>query len=331
MNKIRIGIVGYGNLGKGVLKSLKLNEDMELVAIFTRRNIIDIAPVEKGIIIDNVDNINSYIDKIDVMILCGGSAKDLPVQTPKIASYFNTVDSFDTHALIESYYNTLEDIAKKSKKVNIISIGWDPGLFSLIRSINMAILPNGHESTFWGKGISQGHSDAIRKVKGVKNAVEYTIPMEDAINSSRMGNINNVTKENSHLRECFVVLDGTREGSLVEKEIRAIPNYFDKYETTVHFITEEELEKNHNKINHGGYVFRTGYTGNIDNPNKHTIEYSLKLDSNPEFTASVLVAYARAAHRLYIERNYGVKTIFDIPISYIISESTKNNLLNEIL
>ena len=317
---IRIGILGYGNLGKGVECAIKQNQDIELAAIFTRRNPKSITPKTTGTPVINIDNINDWVNKIDVMILCGGSATDLPEQTPKYAELFNVIDSFDTHAKIPEHFNNVDKAAHAGKKTAIISVGWDPGLFSLNRMYANAILPNGNDYTFWGKGVSQGHSDAIRRVKGVKDAKQYTIPVDNALKSVRNGENPDLTTRQKHTRECFVVLEQGADPEKVEQEIKTMPNYFADYDTTVHFISEEELIKNHSKIPHGGFVLRSGKTG-WNNENSHIIEYSLKLDSNPEFTSSVLVAYARAAYRLNKEGSYGCKTVFDIAPAYLSSKS----------
>lgn len=314
MEKIKVGIVGYGNLGRGAIKAIQETSDMELVAVFSRRDpetlAID-APDVKAVHISDADN---YQDKIDVMILCGGSATDLPEQGPQFAKLFNTVDSFDTHAKIPEYYQSVNEAASKHEKTAIISVGWDPGLFSINRVLADAILPNGENYTFWGKGLSQGHSDAIRRVKGVKNGVQYTIPIEKAIESVRKGENPQLTTGEKHRRVCYVVAEEGADKEAIEQEIKTMPNYFADYDTEVHFITEEELKRDHSKAPHGGFVIRSGKTG--DN-NKQVYEFSLKLDSNPEFTASVLVAYGRAAYRLNKEKQYGAKTVFDIAPSYI--------------
>ncbi len=317
---IRIGILGYGNLGKGVECAIKQNQDIELAAIFTRRNPESITPKTTGTPVINTADINNWVNKIDVMILCGGSATDLPEQTPKYAELFNVIDSFDTHAKIPEHFNNVDKSAQAGKKTAIISVGWDPGLFSLNRMYANAILPNGNDYTFWGKGVSQGHSDAIRRVKGVKDAKQYTIPVDNALKSVRNGENPDLTTRQKHTRECFVVLEQGADPEKVEQEIKTMPNYFADYDTTVHFISEEELIKNHSKIPHGGFVLRSGKTG-WNNENSHIIEYSLKLDSNPEFTSSVLVAYARAAYRLNKEGSYGCKTVFDIAPAYLSSKS----------
>ncbi len=317
---IKIGILGYGNLGKGVECAIKHNSDMELAAIFTRRAPESIKPKTTNIPVININEAKNWIDKIDVMILCGGSATDLPEQTPKFAEMFNVIDSFDTHAKIPEHFNNVDKAAKYGNKTAIISVGWDPGLFSLNRMYANAILPNGKDYTFWGKGVSQGHSDAIRRIKGVKDAKQYTIPIDAALEKVRRGENPDLTTREKHTRECFVVLDEGADPKEVEKEIKTMPNYFADYDTTVHFISEDELIKNHNKIPHGGFVLRSGKTG-WSNENSHIIEYSLKLDSNPEFTSSVLAAYARAAYRLNKEGSFGCKTVFDIAPAYLSAKS----------
>ncbi len=316
----RIGIVGYGNLGRGVEIATQEADDMELVAVFTRRDPQNVSIISKDVPVLKVDDVEEWKDKIDVMILCGGSATDLPVQTPKFAQMFNVIDSFDTHARIPEHFANVDKSAKDNNKVAIISVGWDPGMFSLNRVYANAILPNGKDYTFWGKGVSQGHSDAIRRIKGVKNAKQYTIPVEDALEAVRSGKNPELTTRQKHTRECFVVLEEGADAKFVENEIKTMPNYFDEYNTTVHFISEEELLKNHSGMAHGGVVFRSGSTG-LNHENKHIIEYSLKLDSNPEFTTSVLVAYARAAHRLANEGSFGCKTVLDIAPSYLCNMS----------
>lgn len=317
---IRIGILGYGNLGRGVECAIKQNKDMELVAVFTRRNPSDVSILTKSAAVCSIDEVEKWKDKIDVMILCGGSATDLPKQTPEYAKMFNVVDSFDTHAKIPEHFANVDEAARDGGKVGLISVGWDPGMFSLNRMYANAILPEGKDYTFWGKGVSQGHSDAIRRIAGVKNAKQYTIPVEEALESVRKGENPELTTRQKHIRECFVVLEDGADAAKVEEEIKTMPNYFADYDTIVHFISEEELMKNHSGIPHGGFVLRSGKTG-WDNENNHLIEYSLKLDSNPEFTASVIVAYARAAYRLYKEGQVGCKTVFDIAPAYLSAKS----------
>lgn len=326
---IRIGICGYGNLGKGVEASINQNSDMELVAVFTRRDPSTLKIHSSKKIVYSMDQLEDFKDKIDVMILCGGSRTDLPVQTPALAKMFNVVDSFDTHATIYEHFNNVNKSALENKHTALISTGWDPGMFSIARCYASAILPNSSNYTFWGKGVSQGHSDAIRRVEGVLDARQYTIPKDEALNKVRSGENPTLSTRDKHLRECFVVLkeDGNKEK--VEKEIKEMPNYFSDYDTIVHFISLEELKKNHSGIPHGGFVINTGTTG-FDNENKHTIEYSLKLDSNPEFTGSVLVCYARAVARLYKEGQYGCKSALDIAPSYLINK-TKDELLKHLI
>lgn len=309
--RIRVGIIGYGNLGRGVESAIRQNEDMELVGVFTRRDPSSVQVQTDGVKAYTMDQLVAMKNNIDVAILCGGSAKDLPEQTPEIAKLFNVVDSYDTHANIPQHFAAVDSSANEGNKVAIISVGWDPGMFSLNRLYAEAILPEGKEYTFWGKGVSQGHSDAIRRVEGVKNGKQYTIPIEKALEAVRGGSNPEFTTREKHLRECFVVAEDGADTERIEKEIKEMPNYFSDYDTIVHFITEEELEKDHAGIPHGGFVIRSGKTG-FENENNHVIEYSLKLDSNPEFTASVLIAYARAAYRLNEEGQSGCKTVFDI-------------------
>lgn len=316
---IRVGILGYGNLGRGVECAIKQNEDMELVAVFTRRNPENVKILTQGVGVFCIDEAIKMKDKIDVLILCGGSATDLPGQTPSFAENFNVVDSFDTHADIPTHFSKVDTAAKKSGKTAIISVGWDPGLFSLNRLYACAVLPDGADYTFWGKGVSQGHSDAIRRIEGVKNAKQYTIPIESALNSVRNGENPVLSTRQKHTRECFVVACEGADKARIESEIKNMPKYFSDYDTTVHFISEDELNKNHSGIPHGGFVIRSGKTG-VNGENKHVIEYSLKLDSNPEFTSCVLVACARAAVRLNREGNFGCKTVFDIAPSYLSSK-----------
>lgn len=313
---IRIGILGYGNLGKGVECAVKHNEDMELAAVFTRRDPAGLKIQTEGVKVCSVQDAPSMKDAIDVMILCGGSATDLPVQTPEMAKYFHVVDSFDTHARIPEHYAAVDTAAEAGGHVGIISVGWDPGMFSLNRLYANAILPGGHDYTFWGKGVSQGHSDAIRRVAGVKDARQYTVPVEAALEAVRSGSSPELTTRQKHTRECFVVAEDGADLARIEKEIVTMPNYFADYDTTVHFISEEELMRDHAGIPHGGFVIRTGTTGWNDE-HGHVIEYRLKLDSNPEFTASVLVAYARAAYRLGQEGQKGCRTVFDIAPAYL--------------
>ena len=317
---IKIGILGYGNLGRGVECAVKQNDDMELVAVFTRRNPEDVKILTETATVCNVADVEDWKDKIDVMIICGGSATDLPKQTPVYAKMFNVIDSFDTHARIPEHFANVDAAAKEGGHVGIISVGWDPGMFSLNRLYANAILPDGNDYTFWGKGVSQGHSDAIRRVEGVKDGKQYTIPVEAALKAVRNGENQELTTRQKHTRECFVVLEEGADAAKVEEEIKTMPNYFSDYDTTVHFISEEELKANHSGIPHGGFVLRSGKTG-WDGENKHLIEYSLKLDSNPEFTSSVLIAYARAAYRLASEGQSGCKTVFDIAPAYLSAKS----------
>lgn len=318
---IRIGICGYGNLGKGVEKAIKYNPDMELVGIFSRR---DIQTKETLI---KIEEFEKNKKNIDVVIMCGGSATDLPEQVPMFAKLYNTVDSFDTHKNIPEYYDTVDKINKQSNTVSLISAGWDPGLFSINRLYSEAIIPNGKTYTFWGKGVSQGHSDAIRRIKGVKNAIQYTIPIEKAIEQIRNKKLPELTNREKHIRECYVVLEENADKDEVQEKIKSMKNYFLEYDTIVHFITEEELKTNHSKMPHGGFVIHSGATSE---KNKQVIEYSLKLDSNPEFTASVLVAYARAVYRLSLKGEYGAKTVLDIP-PVLISPKTRQRIIKELL
>lgn len=316
-NKIKVGVMGYGNLGRGVLKAINCNDDMQLEAVFTRREGIT---TDEGIKTVHISKIAEYKDKIDVMILCGGSATDLPEQGPMVAEMFNTVDSFDTHAKIPQYFESVDKVAKAAGTLSIISVGWDPGLFSLNRLFGNAILPQGTDYTFWGKGVSQGHSDAIRRIKGVKDAKQYTIPKEEALEKVRNGENPKLTTRDKHFRSCYVVLEDGADKAKVENEIKTMPNYFSDYDTEVNFISEEELKKNHSGMPHGGFVIRTGTTGN---GNKEKIEFSLTLDSNPEFTASVLVAYARAIAKLAKEGKTGACSVFDIPPAYLSAKSSE--------
>ena len=317
---IKIGIAGYGNLGRGVECAVKQNPDMTLAAVFTRRNPADVSILTEGVPVCRIEDAADWKDRIDVMILCGGSATDLPEQTPALAQMFNVIDSFDTHARIPEHFANVDAAAKKGGNVGIISVGWDPGMFSLNRLYANAVLPDGKDYTFWGKGVSQGHSDAIRRIEGVKDARQYTIPVESALEAVRAGENPELSTREKHTRECFVVLEEGADAAKVEEEIKTMPNYFADYDTTVHFISEEELKKNHSGIPHGGFVLRSGRTG-WDGENSHLIEYSLKLDSNPEFTSSVLAAYARAAYRLSKEGVSGCKTVFDIAPAYLSGKS----------
>ena len=314
--KTRIGILGYGNLGKGTEIAVAAADDMELAAVFTRRDPSTVSILTDGVPVVHIDEIENWTDKIDVLVICGGSATDLPVQTPKYARLFNVIDSFDTHARIPEHFAAVDAAAKEGGKIGMISVGWDPGLFSLNRVYANAILPDGNDYTFWGKGVSQGHSDAIRRVKGVKNGKQYTIPVESALEAVRSGSNPELTTRQKHLRECFVVLEDGADAAQVEKDIKEMPNYFADYDTTVHFISEEELLRDHAGMAHGGFVFRSGRTG-VNKEHKHIIEYSLKLDSNPEFTTSVLIAYARAVKRMYDEGMTGAKTVLDVPPAYL--------------
>lgn len=317
---IRIGILGYGNLGRGVECAVKQNPDMEVSAVFTRRDPASLSVLTKSAAVCHVSDAAKWADKIDVMILCGGSATDLPVQSPEFVKLFNIVDSFDTHAKIPEHFKAVDAAAKEGGKVGIISVGWDPGMFSLNRMYAGAILPNGQDYTFWGKGVSQGHSDAIRRVEGVKDGKQYTIPREEALAAVRSGKNPELTTREKHLRECFVVLEEGADAAKIEEEIKSMPNYFSDYDTVVHFISEEELKRDHSGIPHGGFVLRSGRTG-WEEENSHLIEYSLKLDSNPEFTSSVIVAFARAAYRLAQEGVSGCKTVFDIAPAYLSPKS----------
>ncbi|WP_027339607.1 diaminopimelate dehydrogenase [Halonatronum saccharophilum] len=320
MEKIKVGIVGYGNLGRGAQAAINQNEDMELVGVFTRRPADSVDVGDDKVEVVHVDDAADYVGKIDVMLLCGGSATDLPVQGPKFAKLFNTVDSFDTHAKIPEYYEEINKAAKDNGNTSAISIGWDPGLFSMNRMLAGAVLPEGKDYTFWGRGVSQGHSDAIRRIDGVKNGVQYTIPIEEAIDRVRSGEGPELTTREKHLRECYVVAQEGADKDEIAKEIKEMPNYFDEYDTTVNFITEEELKADHSAMPHGGFVIRSGKTGN-DGENNQIIEFGLKLDSNPEFTSSVLIAYARAVYRLNNEGQTGATTVFDIPLAYLSPKS----------
>ena len=316
---IRIGIAGYGNLGRGVESALAGTKDMELVGVFTRRS-PETLQTKTGAPVYAMADAPGMADKIDVMILCGGSANDLPKQTAELAQYFNVVDSFDTHAKIPEHFDAVDAACKKSGKLGMISVGWDPGMFSLNRLYGQAILPNGSDYTFWGKGVSQGHSDAIRRIPGVQDARQYTIPVESALERVRAGENPQLTTREKHTRECFVVAKECADLAAIEEAIVTMPNYFADYDTTVHFISQEELDRDHAGIPHGGIVFRTGKTG-LNGEHKHVIEYKLTLDSNPEFTSSVLVAYARAVYRLHSEGQTGCKTVFDVAPAYLHPES----------
>ena len=317
---IRIGILGYGNLGRGVECAIKHNPDLELKAVFTRRDPASVKILTETAKVYHVDEAVKMKEDIDVMILCGGSATDLPVQTPEYAKYFNVVDSFDTHAKIPEHFAAVDKAAKENGKTALISAGWDPGMFSLNRLYANAIMPEGKDYTFWGKGVSQGHSDAVRRIKGVIDARQYTIPVEKALEAVRNGENPELTTREKHTREVFVVAAEGADKAKIENEIKTMPNYFDEYDTTVHFITEEEIKRDHAGLPHGGFVIRTGKTGWNDEHN-HVIEYSLKLDSNPEFTSSVIAAYARAVYRLNKEGQTGCKTVFDIAPAYLSAQS----------
>ena len=324
---IRIGIMGYGNLGRGIECAIKQNDDLELAAVFTRRDPATVSILTEGAAVCNVKDVEDWKDKIDVLMLCGGSATDLPVQTPEYAKLFNVVDSFDTHARIPEHFANVDKAAKEYGHVGIISVGWDPGMFSLNRMYANAILPEGKDYTFWGKGVSQGHSDAVRRIKGVKDAKQYTIPVEAALEAVRNGENPELTTRQKHTRECFVVAEEGADLARIEEEIKTMPNYFSDYDTTVHFISQEELDRDHSGIPHGGFVIRTGTTGA---DTKQMIEYSLKLGSNPEFTSSVIVAYARAAYKMAQEGITGAKTVFDVAPTYLSplsAEEQRKNLL----
>ena len=325
---IRVGIVGYGNIGRGVELSLERNEDMKLVAVVTRRNPETVKVLTEGVKTVHMDDILSLKDEVDVMILCGGSATDLPVMGPEVVKNFNTIDSFDTHAKIPEYFANMDKAATEGNHIGIISVGWDPGMFSLNRIYAESILVQGSTYTFWGKGVSQGHSDAIRRLPGVKNAIQYTVPIEATVEEVRSGSEPELTTRQKHLRDCYVVAEDGADKAAIEEAIKTMPNYFADYDTTVTFITEEELRANHNKMPHGGFVIRTGETGR--DGNKHVIEYSLNLDSNPEFTSSVLVAYARAAYRLAANGECGARSVFDIAPA-LLSHKSPETLRKEIL
>ena len=317
MGKIRVGIVGYGNLGRGVEHAISQNSDMELVAVFTRRDPSTVN-VASNASVYLVDDAKKFQNDIDVMILCGGSATDLPEQGPHFAQWFNTIDSFDTHAKIPDFFAAVDQVAQQSGKVSVISVGWDPGLFSLNRVLGEAVLPVGSTYTFWGDGLSQGHSDAVRRIEGVKHAVQYTLPIKEAVERVRNGENPTLTTREKHARECWVVLAEGADAAKVEQEIVTMPNYFDEYNTTVNFISEEEFNANHTGMPHGGFVIRSGESGAQD---KQILEFSLKLESNPNFTSSVLVAYARAAYRLSQSGDKGAKTVFDIPFGLLSPKS----------
>ena len=319
---IRIGILGYGNLSRGVESAIAQNADLELAAVFTRRDPESVKIRTAGVPVLSESELLNWKDKVDVLVLGGGSATDLPVQTPKYAEYFNVIDSFDTHARIAEHFANVDAAAKKGGKVAVISVGWDPGMFSLMRMIGDAVLPEGKHYTFWGRGVSQGHSDAIRRIEGVADARQYTVPVDSAVEKVRAGENPEFTTRQMHTRECFVVAKEGADKARIEKEIKEMPNYFADYDTTVHFISKEELERDHAGLPHGGFVIRSGVTG-MEKEHKHIIEYSLKLDSNPEFTGSVLAAYARAAYRLSSEGVKGCKTVFDIAPAYLSAKSAE--------
>lgn len=319
---IKIGILGYGNLGKGVESAVKNSPDMELVAIFTRRDPLSVKTLTENVPVVSVNEILDWKEKVDVLILCGGSATDLPKQTPEFAKDFNVIDSFDTHANIPAHFDAVDSAAKSGKKLAMISVGWDPGLFSLNRLFAESFLSSGKTYTFWGKGVSQGHSDAVRRIPGIKNAKQYTIPVESALEAVRNGKDPELSTRQKHLREVFVVLKDGADSAKIESEIKSMPNYFADYDTTVHFIGEDEFVRNHSGMAHGGFVIRSGKTG-LQHEFKNVIEYSLKLDSNPAFTASVLVAFARALARLHAEGATGCKTVFDVPPSYLSPKSAE--------
>jgi len=326
---IRIGIMGYGNLGRGVENAIRHNPDTELAAVFTRRDPASLKIATENVPVVAASEAAEWKDKIDVLILCGGSATDLPKMTPEYAALFNVVDSFDTHARIPEHFKNVDEASKKAGKVSVISIGWDPGLFSLNRVLGDAILPGSKNYTFWGKGVSQGHSDAIRRIPGVKNAKQYTIPVEKAIEEIRAGKTPELTAREKHTRECFVVLKDGADPKAVETAIKTMPNYFADYDTTVHFISDEEFQKNHSGMAHGGFVLTSGRTGK-DDENGHVIEYRLKLDSNPEFTSSALLCYARAAYRLNQKGESGCRTILDIPAA-LLSPKSHEELISTLL
>ena len=313
---MKIGILGYGNLGRGVECAVKQCDDMELTAVFTRRDPSTVKILTEGTPVYNVADVEAHKDEVDVLIICGGSATDLPKQTPMYAKYFNVIDSFDTHARIPEHFANVDKAAKESGHTALISAGWDPGMFSLMRLYANSILPDGNDYTFWGKGVSQGHSDAIRRIDGVLDGKQYTIPVESALEAVRSGKNPELTTRQKHVRECFVVAAEDADKARIEKEIKEMPNYFADYDTTVHFISEEELKANHSGIPHGGFVFRSGKTG-WDKEYNNVIEYSLKLDSNPAFTSSVIVAFARAIGRMHAEGMNGCKTVFDVAPSYL--------------
>jgi len=320
MQKIKLAILGYGNVGRGAEYAILQQKDMELVAIFSRRNPDQITPVTEGVKIYKLEDAEKFADSIDVMLLCGGSASDLPDQGPLFAAMFNCVDSYDTHAKIPEYFAAIDENAKKSEKTTVIAAGWDPGLFSLLRVLGKAYIPKGYEYTFWGKGVSQGHSEAIKRIKGVKYAVQYSIPVENSLNEVRQGNNPELTARLKQIRECFVVAEPQADLLTIEQTIKTMPHYFSDYDTIVHFISEEEFVAKHSTMPHGGLVFRTGTTGKED-MHKQRMEFSLQLESNPEFTANIMVAYARAAYRLFKMSDFGAKTVLDIPVGLLVPDS----------
>lgn len=320
MQKIKIGILGYGNLGRGVELAIAQNDDMELVGVFSRRKPADVKPALAGTQVFALDALDDFVGKIDVMILCGGSATDLPKQTPETVAKFNCIDSFDTHAKIPEHFAAVDSAAKQAGTVGIISVGWDPGMFSLNRLYGNTLLPQGKDYTFWGKGVSQGHSDAIRRVEGVADGKQYTVPVQEALGAVRDGKNPELSTRQKHTRECFVVAKPGADLARIENEIKTMPNYFADYDTTVHFISQEELDRDHAGIPHGGFVLRSGVTG-VNGETQHLVEYGIKLGSNPEFTASVLVAYARAAMRLAAHGGKGAYTVFDIAPAWLSPKS----------
>lgn len=322
---MKIGILGYGNLGKGIECAIKQNADCSLVCVFTRRNPADVKILTAGVPVYNVSEIEKHKDEIDVLVLCGGSATDLPKQTAEYAKFFNVIDSFDTHAKIPEHFAEVDKASRETKHTSLISCGWDPGMFSLMRLYANCILPNGKDYTFWGKGVSQGHSDAIRRIKGVKNGKQYTIPVQSSLDAVRSGKNPELTTRQKHTRECFIVLEDwctESDKARIEKEIKEMPNYFSDYDTTVNFISEDEMQKNHSGMAHGGFVFRSGTTG-WENEYNDVIEYSLKLDSNPAFTANVIIAFARALYKMSKEGVVGCKTVFDVPPAYLSTLSSE--------
>lgn len=327
MKKIRIGIYGYGNIAKSVEKAISVSNDTVLAAVFTRRDPKELKISTPGVPVAAADRAVEFKDKIDVMLMCGGSATDLPIQGPAMAEHFNIVDSYDTHAKIPQYLDAVGRQAEKGKRAAVISVGWDPGLFSMMRSLFTSVLPEGKDDTFWGPGVSQGHSDAIRRVEGVADGIQYTIPIADAVEKVRKGSSEEMTARQKHKRVCYIVAKEGADRKKITRTIKEMPNYFEPYDTEVNFITAEELKRDHKGMPHGGFVFRTGTTGEGD---KHVVEFSLKLDSNPGFTGSVMVAYARAAFRLSNEKDFGAKTVFDIPLSYL-SPKDRKELIKEML